>query len=227
MDTFVDDSVSSTKLTMVLLLRIYLTTCLNKIQPLMVLEQTQLYMPVWYELNVIAILSSLSACISEWDKLDCHIRDLPTISSFKRALFKFFRPSTPSIYKVHDSKGVTFLTCLRVGLSHLKEHKFRHKFLDTTDFFCSCPTNYIENTENYLLQCSNYSNQCLILFNDLLRQSIAVLPYSVTNLCRIFVYGDSQLSDFTTMLLLVQLSNILLLLFALVDPCLTNTTSVH
>ena len=31
----------------------------------------------------------------------------------------------------------------------------------------------------------------------------------------------------TNMLLLVELSNILLLLVALVGPCLTNTTSVH
>ena len=65
------------------------------------------------------------------------------------------------------------------------------------------------------------------MFNDLLHQSIAVPPYSVTNLCRIFFYGDSQLSDITYMLLLVQLSDVLLLLVALLGHCLTNTTSVH
>ena len=112
-------------------------------------------------------------------------------------LFKLFRPSTPSIYKVHD-QGVTFLTRKRVGFSHLKEHnKFRHNLLYTTDPFCSCRTNSIKTTEHYILQCSNYSNQRLILFNDLLHQSIVVLPYSVTNLCRIFLYGQSQLSDLT------------------------------
>ena len=136
-------------------------------------------------------------CISEWNKLDCHISDLPTISSFKRALFKFFRPSTPSIYKVHDPKGFTFLTRLRFGFSNLKEHKSRHNFLDTTDPFCSCRTNSIETTEHYILQCSNYSNKRLILFNDLLPQSIAVLPYSVTSMCRIFLYDDSNLNDLT------------------------------
>jgi len=43
------------------------------------------------------------------------------------------------------------LTRLRVGFSHLKEHKFRHNFQDTTDPFCECRSGDIENTQHYLL----------------------------------------------------------------------------
>ena len=97
--------------------------------------------------------SFFSFCISKWNALDCHIRNLPTISSFKRALFKFFRPSPASIYKVNQSQGIVLLTRLRVGFSHLREDKFRHNSMGTLDSFCSCRTNSIEATEHYVLQC--------------------------------------------------------------------------
>ena len=60
-------------------------------------------------------------CISEWNKLDSGIRDLPSISSFKRAILNFIRPKAASIFNVTDNKGVVFLTRLRVGFSHLRE----------------------------------------------------------------------------------------------------------
>ena len=48
--------------------------------------------------------------------------------------------------------------------SHLREHKFRHGFLDIFDPICSCRTNEIENTERYLLHCSNFANQRTVSF---------------------------------------------------------------
>ena len=38
-------------------------------------------------------------CISQWNILDSRIRDLPSISSFKRALLDFFRPKPPPSFK--------------------------------------------------------------------------------------------------------------------------------
>ncbi|MEM6812740.1 MAG: reverse transcriptase domain-containing protein, partial [Pseudomonadota bacterium] len=67
-------------------------------------------------------------CISEWNKLDGRIRNLPSISSFKRALFEFLRPKADLIFKVTNNHGVVLLNRLRVGFSHLREHKFRHNF---------------------------------------------------------------------------------------------------
>ena len=98
-------------------------------------------------------------CIAEWNKLDSSIRDLPSISSFKRAILTFLRPKAAPIFRVADNKGVVFLTRLRVGFSHLCEHKFRHNFSDTVDPFCNCRTNSIETTEHFLMHCSDYSNE--------------------------------------------------------------------
>ena len=54
--------------------------------------------------------------------------------------------------------GIKRLTRLRVGLTHLREHKFRHNFQDFLDPFCNC-SQHIESTIYFFLQCSNYSNQ--------------------------------------------------------------------
>ena len=40
-------------------------------------------------------------------------------------------------------------------------------FLDIVDPICSCRTNAVENSEHYLLHCSNLANQGMILFDDL------------------------------------------------------------
>jgi len=134
-------------------------------------------------------------CLSQWNKLDSHLRDLPSLHLFKRALFQFFRPVSRSVFRNNDFVGLTLLTRLRVGLSHPCEHKFRHNFLDTTDPFCSCRTNSIETTEHYLLHCPNYSLQRSALFSDLNNHHLATLPYHCSALCQILLYGGSQFAD--------------------------------
>ena len=58
------------------------------------------------------------------------------------------RPIPNSIYNVHNPLGIKYLTRLRIGISHLKEHKFRHSFQDSIDPMCSCGSG-IEKTINF------------------------------------------------------------------------------
>ena len=134
-------------------------------------------------------------CIREWNNLDSRIRDLPSISSFKRAIFEYLRPTAVSTFRVSNHYGFILLTRLRVGFSHLREHKFRHGFLDTIDPFCNCRSNSIENTEHYLLQCSNFSNERLVLFDNLRTLDISIIPLNPSNLCRLFLYGECNVTD--------------------------------
>ena len=60
------------------------------------------------------------------------------------------------VYNIHDPIGLKFLTRLRVNFSHLREHKFRHNFLDTLNPLCSCGLE-IESTKHYLLHCPFYT----------------------------------------------------------------------
>ena len=62
------------------------------------------------------------------------------------------------------TEGVKFLTRLRVGLSHLPEHKFRHGFQDSINPICSCGQD-TETSTDFLLHSSNYSNRRLTFLN--------------------------------------------------------------
>ena len=131
-------------------------------------------------------------CIDHWNKLDDNLRNLPTISSFKRAILNFIRPNPIQTFELNDNNGLILLTRLRVGFSHLREHKFRHGFLDLDDPFCSCRTNSIESTEHFLLHCPNFSNSRLILFDDLQKLNINIFPFSISSLSRLLLYGNSD-----------------------------------
>ena len=71
-----------------------------------------------------------------------------------------------SIYNIHNPLGVKYLTRLRIGFSHLKEHKFRHNFQDSIDPMCSCSSG-IETTIHFFLHCANFNIQRQTLFQKL------------------------------------------------------------
>ena len=56
-----------------------------------------------------------------------------------------------SLFSIHNPVGVKLLTRLRLQLSHLNEHKFRHGFEDTIIIMCLCNTE-IESNEHFLLR---------------------------------------------------------------------------
>ena len=70
-----------------------------------------------------------------------------------------------TIYHIFDPKGLTFLTRLRLGLSHLDEHKFRHNFQDCLNHLCSCSLE-IEDTSHYLLHCHQFLHHCVALMDS-------------------------------------------------------------
>ena len=69
--------------------------------------------------------------VKEWNNLSPEIRKSVSYEGFKNSLLKFIRPSTNSLFKVSVSFGIELVTRLRLGLSHLREHKFNHNFQDT------------------------------------------------------------------------------------------------
>ena len=47
------------------------------------------------------------------------------------------RPTLNSFFNSHKSKGIKFITRLRLVLSHLREHKCKHSFQDSLNPFCN------------------------------------------------------------------------------------------
>ena len=96
--------------------------------------------------------SFLPYVIKEWNKLDPDKRSCQSYVSFRKALLNVIRPSENKIFNIHDQVGIKLLTRLRLGLSHLLEHKFRHNFEDALNLLCSC-SNEAKTTLHFFLQC--------------------------------------------------------------------------
>ena len=90
-------------------------------------------------------------CIKEWNKLDNIIRKAESLGKFKSLLLSFIRVKSRSVFSIHDPIGIKLLTRLRLGFSHLNEHKFRHNFRDTVSAMCDCGSE-IESTQHFLLR---------------------------------------------------------------------------
>ena len=79
---------------------------------------------------------------------------MPTFAALKRHLISLYRPVTKSTFDVHNSQ-LRYPFQIRLGLSHLREHKHRHKFADTPSNKCICK-NGVEDTHHFLIRYSFY-----------------------------------------------------------------------
>ena len=66
--------------------------------------------------------------LSEWHSLDNNIKELETMSEFKRKPLAVIRPKQRSVYNVYDRVGIKDLTKSGLQFSPLNEYKFRHHF---------------------------------------------------------------------------------------------------
>ena len=147
-------------------------------------------------------------CLSEWNKLDPEIRLAPSVAVFKKKLLSIIRPPAKSFFGIHDPIGLSHLCQLRVGLSKLNFHKFKHNFRDTINPLC--PSNDgIEDTEHFLLLCPSFA----VPRRGLLTGVLALLrPYGyVSNsneaLMQVLLYGDKNLpNDLNKSILLLILN---------------------
>ena len=62
--------------------------------------------------------------------------------------------------------GIPMHTRIRLGLSHLREHKFKHSFQNTLNPIHNCG-NDVESAIHYFLHCPLYSNERYTLWSSL------------------------------------------------------------
>ena len=136
--------------------------------------------------------SFFPSTLNDWYKLDETIRNSQSILVFKSRLLSFIRPIESNLYNIFDPIRLKFLTCLRLGFSHLNEHRFRHNLQDCMNPLCSCSLE-IEDTSHYLLHCHHFSQYRIDLMNSV--KSILENFESLSNNVKkdILLYGDSRL----------------------------------
>ena len=98
-------------------------------------------------------------------------------------------PKAKSYFGISDKYGLKLLTCLRVGHSDLRAHRFPKNF-NCSSPVCSCDGND-ETTDHYLMDCSLYDIPRRILFvkiSEILKTPYQLFP--LLNLVRSFSMGN-------------------------------------
>ena len=79
---------------------------------------------------------------------------------------------------------------LRLGMSHLHEHKFKHNFQDCLNPICSCGLD-IESISHFLLHCPSFSDERYTLLNTLNKIDCKLLELTKSSLSQTLLYGDT------------------------------------
>ena len=133
--------------------------------------------------------SFFPSTISEWSNLDCKIRNSRSLSIFLKNLLNLMRPCANSIFNIHNPYGIKLLTRLRLGLSHLRDHKFRHCFQDTLSPLYDYG-NDTETTAHFFLHCSSFHTPRQTLLNNIRNINEQILSHGKDQLIQIFLYGN-------------------------------------
>ena len=110
---------------------------------------------------------------------------------FKKKLLKIIHPYGNSVFRCHNPKVIKLLTRIKLGLSHLREHKFKHGFLHSLNPSCSCGQN-IETSTCFLPRCSNYSNERLTFLSIIRNIDSNILSKNGFRVMETLVYGGSS-----------------------------------
>ena len=110
--------------------------------------------------------SFFPSTIIEWNNVDPTLRNSKIFVVFKNSILKFIRSSPSNVFDCDNHKSTTLITQLRVGLSHLRKHKFKHNFQDCLNPTCSCSLD-IESTSDFLLNCPIFNDERYTLLSTL------------------------------------------------------------
>lgn len=139
--------------------------------------------------------------IGEWVELDEKTRKTESLIAFKKAILKsVWKPPNP-VYNIHKTLELKLLTCLCLGLSHLQEHKFRHNFRDCINPLCLCNLEP-ETTIHFFPRCRHCTPIGTILLNDLKKVAFNITHLSDDRIVQVILYGDTNLSIETKLLIL-------------------------
>ena len=111
-----------------------------------------------------------------------------------KLLLKLFCHSLGHLLTAH-SIATKLSSRLRLGLSHLGEHKFKHSFQDSLDPFCNCRKGEVKTSSRYQLHCSNYSEERLVLLKTTKNIDMSILQQIDSKVTSGLLFGDTSFAN--------------------------------
>ena len=135
--------------------------------------------------------SCFPSTITVWNKLDRDVLNSNSLTVCKLSLLKLVRPVANSIFEINNSYGLKLLTRLRLGLSHLRYHKFRHNFQDCINPICVCGLE-IETITYLLLYCPLFQSARQSLLINIKKIDESILKKHDKLITKTLLYGDDK-----------------------------------
>ena len=102
--------------------------------------------------------SFFSSTTIQQSNLDEYFRNSESYTLFRSSILKFIKPSLNSFCDFQNIMDIKLVTRLHLGLSHLRENKFKHSFQDTLNPLCNFGMD-VKSPTHFLLQCPSYINE--------------------------------------------------------------------
>ena len=134
--------------------------------------------------------SFFPSTIIEWNNLDPTLRNSKSFVDFKISILKFIRPSPSNVFNCNNHKIIRLITRLRVGMSHLREHKFKRNFQNCLNPICGCGLD-IESTSHFLLHCPTFNDERYTLMSTLNNIDCTLLELTKSFLSQTLLYGNT------------------------------------
>ena len=115
-------------------------------------------------------------------------RRLKNVVVFFQAILSFVL-SKNIIFNSHNPKALKFVTRLRLGLSHLRYHKFKHNFEYFLNSISNCGLN-TESSSHYLLQCRLFADEKKTFLSNIKSTNHKFLEQNDSTLIQIILFGD-------------------------------------
>ena len=122
------------------------------------------------------------SAIIEWNKLDPVIRNAESLGIFKSNILQFIRPTPRGFFNCFNHKGIRLMTRLRLGLSHLREHKFNHNFQNCINLRCSCGMDS---------SCALFDDKRITLLSTLNKTDCKLIETNESSLTETLLFGNS------------------------------------
>ena len=106
-------------------------------------------------------------------------------------MLNLIRTKCNETYEVHNPTGLKLLIHLRLGLSHLNDHKFNHNFRDYINSLCSCCLS-VENNVHSFLHCHHFSLQRQTLMSNIKSVDKDIINATDSDLVNILLFGSSK-----------------------------------
>ena len=131
--------------------------------------------------------------VAEWNNLDKSKRNSESFSILE-IMLKFIRPSPKNSFNCYDLKWVNLLTRLRLGLSHLRDHKLKYSFQDSLNPICNCGTDAV-TIIHYLLHFPLFSDESLILIDNIRNMDNNILNLIDSRFLEVLLFGNFCFSN--------------------------------